>query len=476
METPEEEEGEVEEYVDDQGRTVRRIVKRTLTTTRRVIIQSGEPMETSTIEIPDIPEDAEVEEFVDEEGRTVRKIIRRNVTTKTILLKADGDKKEPIVFESGEPVYLEEEPTQQVLDSEGNVVVSTLQVSEGLPHIDERVEEFVDDEGRKVRRVVKHYVTRKTIVHEGQMKPVEHVVSFPGTITEGDDVPKFETASPVSSPEGYVDSSGRTWVTTSSDISPTMKLETVFTPHDMQQPVSIEEIEEGVQPQEEEHVEEYVDDDGRRVRRIVKRYVTTKTIVQERMSPYVTFPDGEVTVNVTEEEPFGRHVHVVSKESVEHVAIAPRDISVSFETPSELKPELEEVVEESWHDAVLFKEPVMSSSIRTTTSYTLVDQRFVTIMYSLYQLVIEMKSLLVIYTAKYNIKFNFELESFLLWIIEMETELANLRPVTWKLEGIRHQQLATKVLEKTVRAPKTVSHFYALIRTLVGFPRNGTWF
>ena len=74
----------------------------------------------------------QVEEYTDDQGRRVRRIVRKTVIRTTGLVPG----------ETGE----EEEPT-------------------------ERVEEFIDDQGRKVRRVIKH-VVRKTRV-EKQVEPLE---------------------------------------------------------------------------------------------------------------------------------------------------------------------------------------------------------------------------------------------------------------------------------------------------------------
>ena len=90
--------GEVTEYIDENGRRVRRVVKKTVTTTTTRTTSGGdESPKNLTREIlemkrdtPEGNEDEEVMEYEDENGRRVRRIVKKTVTT-TISAKSDGD-------------------------------------------------------------------------------------------------------------------------------------------------------------------------------------------------------------------------------------------------------------------------------------------------------------------------------------------------------------------------------------------------
>ena len=83
---------EVEEYIDENGMRVRRIVRRTITTTTIKKEDQGiEPVEVTSPVAPSEDESPEeVEEYIDENGTRVRRIVRRTITTTTIKKEDQG--------------------------------------------------------------------------------------------------------------------------------------------------------------------------------------------------------------------------------------------------------------------------------------------------------------------------------------------------------------------------------------------------
>ena len=397
----------VEEYVDENGVRVRRIVKRTITT--RAIKREGQQIEPIEVTFPvaqtqdESPD--EVEEYVDENGVRVRRIIKRTITTKTVVRKSVDDKPQTIVFESAAPVYLdtdtedvvpsvhtrevvlpewmveteatpqkpqqpEEEISWLVLPSRpqqpelkdldrGNVNESVTATTSSreivLPEIDgvedelpPNVEEYVDENGVRVRRFVKKTITTRTIKREGQqIEPIE--VSFPVA-----------------------------------------------------------------QDDSSEEVQEYVDENGVQVRRIVKQTITTTSV--HRIGVL------ESGVPVT--------MHEVGEEAV----------------PSTETATLEPVTPE----AVLLAHTAPLSPRRASMPYeTTVVQRYLVIIETLYQYVLEHRSLIFIYSSRHT-QFNFVLENFLYWMIVTLKKLSWMTPVSWKVDEIQNQLREIKVLTWSV--------------------------
>ena len=455
---------EVEEYVDENGVRVKRIVKRTITT--RTIKREDEKVEPMEVSFPvaqtqdESPE--EVEEYIDENGVRLRRIVRRTITTRTVIrTSVDGKKDEPQteVFESADPVCLDtvsedvlpsvqtrevvlpewmvesERTAQEALQPEGDVsliilpsepkepeskdldredvgesvTATTLNREIVIPEIygtedesPEEVEEYVDENGVRVRRIVKRTITTRTIKREDEkVEPVE--VTFPVAQTQ--------------------------------DESP-------------------------------EEVEEYTDDNGVRVRRIVKRTITTRTTVNrqgQEMAPVtVQFPlvdEGNASREEIEEYVDENGVRV--RRTVERTITAtPRQRRGVLETSvlesgdpvvmqrvmQETVPTTElETLEAITPEAVLLAHTPPSSPRRTSMPYeTTVVQRYLVIIETLYQYVLEHKSMIFIYSSR-HMQFNFVLENFLYWMLITLKTLNWMRPVSWKVDEIRTQLQQIKV-------------------------------
>ena len=135
-----------------KGVCVRRIVRPTITsTTIKKEDQGIEPVEVPFPVAPSEDESAEeVEEYIDENGMRVRRILKRTITTTTIKKEDQGI----------EPVEV------------------TFPVAPSEHESPEEVEEYIDENGMQVRRIVKRTITTTTIKKEDQgIEPVE--VTFP---------------------------------------------------------------------------------------------------------------------------------------------------------------------------------------------------------------------------------------------------------------------------------------------------------
>lgn len=180
------------------------------------------------------------------------------------------------------------------------------------------------------------------------------------------------------------------------------------------EPITVEfpvEEREGISP--DESVEEYVDENGVRVKRIVKR--TTTTTVQRR----VVFERGVVESGV----PAG--MYNVTEE------VVPREETATAEA---ITPE-----------TVLFSQTQVTSPRRESIPYeTTVVQRYLVIIETLYQYVLEHKSLIYIYSSR-HMQFNFVLENFLQWMLVTLKKLSWMRPVSWKVDEIKGQLQQIKV-------------------------------
>ena len=449
---------EVEEYSDENGVRVRRIVKRTITTAtiKREGAETG-PAEAKPPATPTEDESPEeVEEYIDENGVRVRRIVRRTITTTSIIrtsLQDATDDQGTKMSESAAPVYLDsddvvssvqtrtvvlpewmeesepvsEEPRQPTgdisflilpsqpkepgskkddLDSEDvmeRVTSTTLSREIVIPEIDEmegeppeEVEEYVDENGVRMRRIVRRTITTTSIKREGQRTEPEEV-KFP--VVPSDDKPQKDV-------EEYTDEDGvrvrrivkRTITTTSRRQGHDDELTAVEFPV---------KDREGTSP--DEFVEEYVNENGVTVTRMVKR--TTTTTVQRR---------------------------IVSEEGVEPVGL--------YQVTEEVVPRKEIAsVEAITPEAVLFTQMQAISPRRESIPYeTTVVQRYLVIIETLYQYVLEHKSMIFIYSSRY-MQFNFVLENFLQWMLVTLKTLSWMRPVSWKVDEIKDQLQQIKV-------------------------------
>ncbi|EDO37707.1 predicted protein [Nematostella vectensis] len=461
------EEGDVEEFVDEEGRIIRRIVKRTVVT-KRIIgprAEDGFDMIMPLEGVSMTPEqgDEQIEEFVDDKGRTVRRIVQtttsqivktqsypvdnKNVceapiksvisartvpldnTRKVSVEKVDPLKVAlpPIVFESGEPVYLEKEPLKEQLEGHPEMVVSTVQVDACRPQTEERVDEYIDEKGNLVKKITKHFVSSRTILHHPVSQ--EDQVSPPVELTKEGCV--FETAPAVSHPASYVDEDGRVWATKTSPLSPSFQVETFFRPED--QPFSIMEIERSA-TDPEEYVEEFVDEEGRQVKRVIKKYVTTKTIVRSRKG------DGGKMEILPEED--------AEKEQQKFPEASTAAIVADVETKV-----FEEPQSQIRADEVLFSGLNINRSKQFFTQTTITEH--IQVIEEIYLLVVQMRSQIVSHAARYQ-QFDFVLEDLLQWLLDMEKRLTSMQPVSWRLEDLVTQQLASQKLNDEFQEHKPI--------------------
>ena len=453
--------GEGEEYIDENGVRVRRIVNRVVAsaTIKRVgPVDVKFPVTTSEDETPE-----EVEEFVDENGVRVRRIVRRTITTRSVIrTSVDEGKDGPgaKTFESATPVYLDsddvvpsvqtcevvlpermeesqpasEEPRQpseeisflilpsqprdreskEDLDREDvmeRVASTTLNRETVIPEIEgmedespHEVEEYVDENGVRVRKIARRTITTTSIRKEGQRtEPVE--IKFP-VIPSGDE-PEEEV-------EEYVDENGvrvrrivkRTITTTTTT---TIRREG----HELE-PMAVElpiQDRQGISP--DEFVEEYVNENGVTVKRIVKR--STTTTIQRRVLSEEGVDESGMPVGI----------YQVTEE------VAPRKKMAT--------------VEATTPETVLFSQMQALSPRRESIPYeTTVVQRYLVIIETLYQYVLEHKSMIFIYSSRY-MQFNFVLENFLQWMLVTLKTLSWMRPVSWKVDEIKDQLQQIKV-------------------------------
>ena len=335
-ETPE----DVQEYIDENGVRVRRIVRRNITTTtikrgdqgiERVEIMS--PVEPSEDESPE-----EVEEYVDENGAPVRRIVRRTITTRSIRTSVDEAKDDPDAktFESAAPVYLDSDevvpsvqtrevvlpewmeesepaseearqPTEDIsfiivpsqprepqskgeLDREDvmeRVTSTTLNREIVIPEVDRiedespvEVEEYVDENGVRVRRVVRRTITTTSVKREGQRtEPVE--VKFPVATSEGESPEEVEE---------YIDENG---VRVRRIVKRTVATATIKREGAEIGPVEVKFPATTSKDESPEEVEEYIDENGVRVRRIVRRTITTRSITRTSVDEAKDDPDAK---------------------------------------------------------------------------------------------------------------------------------------------------------------------------------------
>ena len=163
----------------------------------------------------------------------------------------------------------------------------------------------------------------------------------------------------------------------------------------------------------DEFVEEYINENGVKVKRIVKR--STTTTMQRRVLSEEGVVESGMPVGIyreTEEVP-------PRKETATVEAITP--------------------------GTFLFSQMQAISPRRESIPYeTTVVQRYLVIIETLYQYVLEHKSMIFIYSSRY-MQFNFVLENFLQWMLVTLKTLSWMRPVSWKVDEIKDQLQQIKV-------------------------------
>ena len=375
---------EVEEYIDENGVRVRRSMRRVVTTTS--IKREGQQIEPEEVglTLPQTGDESpeEVEEYIDENGVRVRRSVRRVVTTTSI--KREGQQIEP-----------------------EEVGLTLPQTGDESP---EEVEEYIDENGVRVRRSMRRVVTTTSIKREGQqIEPIEVGFTLPQT---GGESPEEV--------EEYVDENGvrvRRTVTTTSIIRKSgdeQKKDLGTKVFESAAPVYLETedvapttIELPVSHTEHDAPEEfeYVDEHGVRIRRVVTRTVTR------------TVHHGSVEGTIGMQRPVEEVVPCEETETVETI------------TP----------------ESAVFNQAELTSSRRVSIPYqTTVVQRYLVVIETLYQYVLEHKSLIFIYSSR-HMRFNFVLENFLQWMLTTLKKLSWMRAVSWKVDEIKTQLQEIKV-------------------------------
>ena len=379
----------VEEFTDDLGRVVKIVIIKTIVT--RTVIKNGvktvtkepkeeavylidgKPVEPESITVdgkpvePKKPEDilssiAEfvtpmeeipveslpfdqgrpVEEFTDDQGRVVRIMIVRTIVTRTVIKNGvetvtKEPKEEVMYLIDGKPVQpesitvggkpVEPKKPEDILPSIAEFVTPMEEIPvESLPFDQGRpIEEFTDDQGRVVRIVIVRTIVTRTIIKNGvetvTKEPKEEVVYLiDGERVEPESITVGGKPVEAKKPEDILPSE---LVTRLQEIP----VESLMEPSDDFVPASEGEV-------------EFVDEYGQRVRRIVHKTVTTRTI---RVS---THPEEKLAVDDL------RDVHKVLDDSVLDVPVSevsdvPVDETVKVKTvqfeerfPGEVHPEL----------------------------------------------------------------------------------------------------------------------------------------
>ncbi|EDO37708.1 predicted protein [Nematostella vectensis] len=258
---PTSEEEKVEEYVDEYGHVIRCITRRTLVIKRYITDDNGHKndlpdmppeefppnsevhefvdkngrivrrSDPEALDTSDIPPGCDIEELIDEEGRTVKRVVKRHILVRVFVYNHEGQLEEIKISpeelaELSEPSWkkkplkmsiasskIDKEPDSEavgvsypletserekefvdvhgriiktiitrsvirtwiVFDEKGNHVQDTnAPESEELP-TDCELEDVSDEQGRVVRRIVKRYIVVKVFIinHEGQLEEIE---------------------------------------------------------------------------------------------------------------------------------------------------------------------------------------------------------------------------------------------------------------------------------------------------------------
>ena len=322
---------------------------------------------------------------------------------------ASEEPKQPIgdIYLSIQPSQPKEPESKEDLDRENvmeRVTSTTVNREIVLPEIEgmegespEEVEEYVYENGVRVKRIVRRTIRTTSIKREDQRsEPAE--VNFPVAPSDGEPHEEFEE---------YTDENG---VRVRRMVKRIITTTTIRRQGHETEPMAVEfpvkDIEDSTP---DEFVEEFADENGVTVKRIVKR--TTTTTVQRR---------------------------VVSEEGVEPVGL--------YQITEEVAPRKEIAsVEAITPETVLFTQMQAISPRRESIPYeTTAVQRYLVIIETLYQYVLEHKSMIFIYSSRY-MQFNFVLENFLQWMLVTLKTLSWMRPVSWKVDEIKDQLQKIKV-------------------------------
>ena len=532
---------DVDEYVDDHGERVKRIVKRTITT--RSIKGEGKQVEPLEVRLPvtqsQIESPEKVEEYVDENGVLVKRTVTRTITTRSVvrtLVDEPRDDSQMKVFVSTSPVYLEtnldtvassmqtrdvslpewmveniptpeeekpRDPTSLLILSserkqpeyeelgkgrvEESVAATALKKEIVFPEIKdtgdkstEEVEECVDENGG-VKRIVKRTITTRSIKGERQqVKPVE--VRLPVTQSQIESPENFEE---------YLDENGvlvkrtvKRTITTRSVIHTCVEESTgeskrkafesavpVYLEADFESVVPSVQTREVVLPEwmvesgstleEQEKPRESITllflpseakqldpgecDDG-----VVSESLVASTLSREIVVPEIDVKKEEL---LEEDEVAKRFVPFGAKATGQQGSDAQNSVihsgvrvdmttMVKEETPRAEIVRLETIVPEA-----VLSEPVAQLSPRRSSVLlgTSSVHRYLVIIETLYQNVLEHKSMIFTYSSR-HMQFNFVLENFLNWLLVTLKTLSWMSPLSWYLSEIQEQLQQIKVL------------------------------
>lgn len=278
--------------------------------------------------VEELSEPFEIEEFVDNDGRRMKRITVRTVVARKVT--QGGIPKDVL------------EPMEEV-----RVVPADQFEPALLPKLFNKpvkIEEFVDENGRKRRRIIKTTVVTKTITRGGVTTTVQQPVR------EVEDYPATETAHPELLPEvfkgqpaevmEFEDEHERRVRKTVRKIVVVRETVVDGRPVVEERPVEevcIEPVTDGIEPEEKprvkEHTEEYTDDQGRLVKRIVRRTIVTRRVTKDGLSRVITEPlnePKETTVSVRthdKDNPLTFKITTVKKSRVGHVETTPMKLA-----------------------------------------------------------------------------------------------------------------------------------------------------
>ena len=419
-----------------------------------------------------------VEVYVDAHRRRIKRQVKHTVTTQSVItrtVRRDGERK----------VSVEQLPCVEQVETTPSTG-------------EEEVVVFMQDNGRRVQRIIRQPLATTSVVLRSRNIATEEPLASTGNKPE-ESGPLFESASPVyledipQNIEGEIDLDTTTpveeryaqarivrpyqRVVTTATITPAARV----TIHQLEEeaPVPLETLETTeAEPREVEEVEEFVDDEGRKVKKVVKRVVSTKTFLPKGCA--VAHVPVELEIELAPEslkfesvEPGnedeetiaehmmedGRRLQRVSKtvwatstsfqiqqprtqrkdeEPIEAVEIAPSEQGLELQVaPTVEETNLAEKPE-------VYQVPELLSEVRGPTA-SRVRTRYLHIIERIYVLIVERRSLIVLRMVKYNIQLRFSLETFVCWLMATVRKVSYLRPVSWKVAEIQEQRNYIKV-------------------------------
>ena len=279
--------------------------------------------------VEELSEPFEIEEFVDDDGRRMKRIAIRTVVTRKVT--RGGVTKDVL------------EPVEEIRIVPADQFEPAL-----LPKLFNKpvkIEEFVDENGRKMRRIIRTTVVTKTVTRDGVTSTVQQ------PIREVEEYPAVETPHPELLPEvfkgqpaevmEFVDEHDRRVRKSVRRIVVVRETVVDSRPVFEEQPVEevrIEPATDGGEPEEKpgvkEHTEEYTDEHGRLVKRIVRRTIVTRRVTKDAVSHTIAEPlnePKETTVFVrpqTKDNPLTFKITTIKKSRVGHVEGAPSKVSI----------------------------------------------------------------------------------------------------------------------------------------------------